>query len=59
MTDRYSMHMITLTIMSEVRDLVLSTKQKYADILAMDRKLRDCAVELFGRPVGDRQASIQ
>lgn len=55
MTGRFRMHTIVSTILSEVRDLVLNTKQKYTDILALDRKLRDCAIELFGGPVGDRQ----
>jgi hypothetical protein len=51
--------MITSTILSEIRDLVLSTKPKYNDVIALDRKLRDCAVELFGGPVGGRQASYE
>jgi len=53
----YSLHTITSTILSEVRDVVLSTNQNYRDTLALDRKLRDCAVDLFGARVGCRQLS--
>ncbi|KAF8531146.1 hypothetical protein JB92DRAFT_2853701 [Gautieria morchelliformis] len=51
----YRLHTITSTILSEIRDFVLSTKQNYKDTLALDRKLRDSAMELFGTPIGCRQ----
>ena len=55
--DSYRIHFITSTILSEVRDIVLSTNQNYIETLALDRKVRDCAIELFGAPIGCRQAS--
>ena len=57
LTDRYRIHMITSTILSDVIEVVLNTKQKYKNILMVDRKLRDCAIELFGSSVGDRDVS--
>jgi hypothetical protein len=55
--DHYRRQLISSTILTEIRDLVLSTKPKYMDVLALDRKLRECAVKLFGAPVGAREAS--
>lgn len=56
---RHRLRTIGATILKEIRDIILGTKPtKYTDILALDRKLRECAVELFGGPVGCRKARI-
>ncbi|KIJ56442.1 hypothetical protein M422DRAFT_63270 [Sphaerobolus stellatus SS14] len=48
---------ITSTLLVEVRDLVSNLQQKYSEVLALDRKLREKAVETFGGPLGIRTIS--
>ncbi|KIJ25344.1 hypothetical protein M422DRAFT_273719 [Sphaerobolus stellatus SS14] len=48
----YRRNLFTATILGEVRDLVLSVKQRYSDVLNLDRRIRDVAEELFGGEVG-------
>ncbi|GJJ15056.1 hypothetical protein Clacol_009331 [Clathrus columnatus] len=53
--NRYRVELMSSTILPEIAEFILSSsKHKYSDVLLMDRKLRDCAVEVFGGAVGSQ-----
>jgi len=51
--DRHRLRIITSTIMTDTCVVLLGAKPKYSDLLVLDRKFRDSAVELFGVAVGE------
>lgn len=58
LSDRYRIELMTSTILPEIAEFVLSSsKHKYSEVILMDRKLRDCAEDVFGSPAGSLQVS--
>ena len=43
------------TLLSEIRDLSANLHQKYSEVLALDKKLRDAGVPLFGDHIGNKE----